>query len=175
MTNTEKNLKLLELAINEEQHFLKEHQARINFYTGFISTLIAATFAGFLNSKEYYHYYALIIGPILVFFISTFAIKGTYRLYQRFLEAITVRAKLEQELQLTEIPENSDNKKVYWKTESIISSRHIASRINCESSEDFIDKASKKGYHLWTKYLFVVFQIISVVMIVGLIIIAIKS
>ncbi|MCK4664019.1 MAG: hypothetical protein KAT68_14215 [Bacteroidales bacterium] len=172
MNETEKNLKLLELAINEEQHFLQEHQSRIKFYMGLISTLIAATFAGFLNSKENFHYYALIIGPILILIISTFAIKGTYRLYQRFLEAITVRAKLEQELGLTERKDNKD-KKVYWKTEPIISSRHIKSRMNSDSSENFIKKSSNKGYHLWTKYLFNLFQLISIVMMIGLFIIGI--
>jgi len=174
MNETEKNLKLLELAINEEQHFLQEHQSRIKFYSGLISTLIAATFAGFLNSKEDFHYYALVIGPVLVFIISTFAIKGTYRLYQRFLEAITVRAKLEQELGLTENKHAQEERK-YWKTEPIISGRHVESRIKYESSENFIKKASNKGYHLWTKYLFNLFQLISIIMMIGLIIIGIKN
>lgn len=174
MTDLEKNLKLLEFAINEEQHFLQEHQSRIRFYTGLISTLIAATFAGFLNSKHDFHYYSLIVGPILVFIISTFAIKGTFRLYQRFLEAITVRAKLEQELGLTMNDSNND-KKEFWKDEPLVSSRHIEGRIKYNSSEKFIETQSNNGYHLWTKYLFNLFQIISVIMIVGLVIIGLEQ
>jgi len=168
MHEIEKNIRLLELATNEEQHFLQEHQSRIKFYASLVSTLIAATFTGFLNSKEDFHYFALVIGPILVFIISTFAIKGTYRLYQRFLEAITKKAKIEQVLGLTKESEDQGNN-IYWKKEAIVSSRHLKSRIDSVSSEKFIENASSKGYHLWTKYLFYSFQLISVIMMIGLI------
>ncbi len=94
-------LKLYELAINEEHHFLEAHQSRVAFYTGIVSALAAGTVAGLFQVTEWYHLLALCVGPLLIFVVSSIAIKGTLRLYQRFLEAVTTRAKIEQELGLT--------------------------------------------------------------------------
>ncbi|GJQ61011.1 MAG: hypothetical protein SCALA702_00640 [Melioribacteraceae bacterium] len=171
MDDLEKNLKLLELATIEQQKYIDGHQSRINFYSGLISTIIAATFAGFFNSKEDFHYYALIIGPILVYVISLFGIKGTYRIYQGIIEAITKVAKLEQELGL--INESDKSNKKYWKTEPIVPSRHLRDRMESMSSEEFVKNSFNKGYYLWTKYLFYSFQIISIIMIIGLILTAV--
>ena len=165
----EKLLKLYELAINEEHHFLEQHQSRIAFYSGIVSALVAGTAAGLFQASEWYHVAILCAGPLLIFTISTIAIDGTFRLYQRFLEAITIRAKIEQELGLTKMrSDNADSSNSYWRLEPIIPLRHIESRKDCESSDAFINKHSTKGYHLWTVRLFRAFQWLSVLMFVGL-------
>lgn len=169
MSEIDKHLKLLELFIQEEQYFLQEHQSRIKFYTGLITGLIAATFGGLLNVKNDLHYYALLVGPILIIIISSFAIRGTFRMYQRYLEAITQRAKIEQKLGLTlknEIFKEND----YWQKEAIISQRHILNRKKFESSELFISHFSKLGYHKSTVNLFKTFMFIGILSVIGLII-----
>lgn len=81
----EKLLKLYELAINEEHHFLDAHQNRIAFYSGVLSALVAGTVAGLFHASEWYHLAILCVGPVLIFVVSRIAIDGTFRLYQRFL------------------------------------------------------------------------------------------
>jgi flagellar biosynthesis protein FliQ len=165
----EKLLKLYELAINEEHRFLNAHQNRVAFYSGILSALIAGTVAGLFQASEWYQFAILCFGPVLIFLISTIAIDGTFRLYQRFVEVVTTRAKVEQKLGLTEGHlGNSNAAHSYWQSEPLVPPRHIKSRRNSESSEAFIEKYSKRGYHLWTTRLFRGFQGISVLMFVGM-------
>jgi hypothetical protein len=165
----EKLLKLYELAINEEHHFLDAHQNRIAFFSGILSALIAGTVAGLFHTSEWYHLAILCVGPVLIFVVSKIAIDGTFRLYQRFLEAVTIRAKIEQELGLTKKHSvNSNATNSYWQSEPIIPLRHIESRKDYKSSDSFIREHSRKGYHFWTIRLFRTFQCVSVLMFVGI-------
>ncbi len=165
----EKFLKLYNLAINEEHHFLDAHQNRTAFYSGILSALVAGTVAGLLQASESYHLAILCVGPVLIFVVSKIAIDGTFRLYQRFLEAVTIRAKIEQELGLTKKHSvNTNATDSYWQSEPIIPFRHIESRKGCESSDAFVREHSKRGYHLWTIRLFRTFQWVSVFMFVSM-------
>ena len=162
-------LKLYELIINEEYYYLKAHQSVISFYSGIITLLVAGIVAGIFKASEWYHLGFLCVGPLLIFMISTIAIAGTFRSYQRFLEAITVRAKIEQELELTmQCSRNVNRTDLYWQLEPIIPIRHLESRKRCKSSSAFIEDLSKKGYHLWTIRLFRGFQLLSALMFLGL-------
>jgi len=142
-TENEEFLKLYELAINEEHYFLKEHQTRIDFYFGIVSVLVAGTAAGLFQVSEWYHVAILCAcSPLLIFTITKIAIDGTFRSYQRFLETVTIRAKIEQELGLTKrCSGNVNDSDSFWQFEPIIPSRHIESRKDCESSDAFIKKA----------------------------------
>ena len=171
MTGTEHEelFKLYELAVNEEHHFLDAHQNRIAFYSGILSALVAGTVVGLFQASEWYHLAILCVGPVLIFVVSKIAIDGTFRLYQRFLEAVTIRAKIEQELGLTKkrsVNTNATNS--YWQSEAIIPLRHIRSRKDYLSSNAFIREHSTKGYHLWTRRLFRAFKWISVLMFAGM-------
>lgn len=172
MSKEEKDrfLKLYELAINEEHYFLDSYHSHIHIYTGFISAIFGATIIGLFQSSEWYHFTILSFGPILIFIISTIAIGGGFRFYQRFLEGVTFRAKIEQRLGLTEkgSKEKSESE-LYWKTEPLIPSRHIDSRETSVSSEEFIKKYLTEGYHLWTKRLFHVFQVLGILMLMAII------
>lgn len=170
----EKLLKLYELAVNEEHHFLDAHQKRVAFYSSILSALVAGIFAGLFRSSEWYHLAILCVGPILVFVVSKVGIDGTFRLYQRFLEAVTIRAKLEQELGLTKKRSvNTNATDSYWQSEPIIPLRHIESREGYESSDAFIKEHSTKGYHLWTIRLFRGFQWVALLMFVAILSLAI--
>jgi len=147
----ERLLKLYELAINEEYEFLDAHQHRIAFYSGIVSALVAGTVVGLFQASEWYHLAILCVGPVLIVAVSAVAIPGTFRLYQRFLEAVTVRAKIEQKLGLTKKHSADDTvTDSFWQSEPIVPQRHIESRKECATSDAFIRKYSKRGYHLWT-------------------------
>jgi hypothetical protein len=118
--NREELWKLYELAINEEHYFLKAHHDRAAFYSGIISALVAGTIAGIFRASEWYHFLALCTGPVLISMISAIAIEGTRRPYQRFLEAVTVRAKIEGELGLTKERSSNADEPDFWRREAIV-------------------------------------------------------
>jgi hypothetical protein len=164
----DKLLKLYESAVNEEHYFLDAHQKRVAFYLSILSAIVAGVVAGLFQASEWYHLAILCVGPVLIYAVSAIGIEGTFRLYQRFLEAVTIRAKLEQELGLTKkrsVGTNATNS--YWQSEAIIPLRHIESRKDYESSDAFIKEHARRGYHLWTIRLFRVFQGIAFLMFAG--------
>ena len=153
-------LTLYEIIINEEHFFLESHQNRIKFYSSILSAIIIATIAGVINSKEEWHLLFLLIGPLIVLFVASIAKDGTFRMYQRFLESITMRAKIEHDLNLTE--KRNDNEELGWYIkESIVPPRHQTGRSKFNSTEEFINYHKNKGYHNSTRKLFRSFQFIS--------------
>jgi hypothetical protein len=162
-------IKLYALSIEEEHYYIEAHQDRVAYYSGLATAIIAGVAAGLFQSSEWYHYAALTIGPVMLCAISIIARAGTFRLYQRFLEAVTVRAKIEQELDLTrKSAEDNDSEERYWKSEPIIGNRHISSRQAFTTSEEFIKAHSEKGYHGVTLGLFKGLQWLSIAMLIGL-------
>ena len=153
--------KLLEIEINEEQHFLEAHQKRVAFYSSILSAILAATIAGAMKATNSYHYMLLLAAPVLIFAISYIARDGTFRIYQRFLEAITIRAKIEQVIGLTEPMNKINNELKYWSEESFIPPRHLKARLGRNSTEDFIDVNKNAGYHRSSRNLFITFQVVS--------------
>jgi hypothetical protein len=145
---TEDLLKLYQLVLDEEHHYNEAHQSRIAFHMGLITAIFTGIGAGFFLASDWYHFLALCSGPVLIFFVARNAEDATHGLYQRFLEAVTVRAKIEQELGLTE-PRSSapDSPHTYWASEPITPSRHIATRSEYGSSREFVDAYSRRGYH----------------------------
>lgn len=155
-------LKLLELYIDEEHKFLESHQKRVAFYSSIISAVLAATIAGIFKSTESIHYLFLIVGPILIYIICLIALDGTFRFYQRYLETVTQRAKIEQLLLLTQPTVVNDRKNIlYWSDEPVIPERLLQSRMNMESSSIFIEQSKNKGYQKITKLFFILFQSIA--------------
>ena len=170
----DKLLKLYELAVDEHHFYVATHQKRIEFYSGILSALLTGTVIGFLQASEWYHFALLCVGPVLIFAISAIAVQGIFRYYQRLLETITVRAKIEQRLGLTsKQPSGADVLDSYWRSEPIIPHRHIESRGEHESSQAFIDAYVNKGYQLWARRLFRVFQWLSIVILFALLSLAI--
>jgi len=169
----EQLLKLYELAISEEHHYLDAHHKRIDFYTGILSALLTGTMVGLFQAKQWYHFVFLCIAPVLICVVSRIAIQGTFRVYQLLLETITARAKIEQELGLTNRqPGSADDPDSYWRSEPLISHRHIESRKKYKSSKAFIDAHVTKGLQLGARCLFRVFQWLSVLVLLGLLALA---
>ncbi len=162
--------------LDEERFFAKEHQDRISFYSGFITTIIAAIVLGSLQASTWYHFAILSVGPLVLFLVAQNAVEGCYRSYLRFLEAITYRAKIEQNLGLTQKLLKEESKRegeLYWENEPLVPSRHLMSRRKYVTSEEFILRASRGGYYRVVVRLFRTVQGISVLMFVGLVGIAV--
>jgi len=162
-----------QLVVEEEHYFLTEHQRRIAFFSSFITTILAATFAGFVSSDKWHHFYLLSAGPISVIVISYIAKMGVGRIYQRFLETITVRAKLEERLGFTLKPTQRQKNKRGWSlTEPIVPLRHLESRVDSSyaSSREWVDAHLQKreNYHGVSIILFNTFIIIGVLILIAL-------
>lgn len=166
--------KLLEIEINEEQHFLEAHQKRVAFYSSILSAILAATIAGAMKATSGIHYTLLLAGPVLIFAIAHIARDGTFRIYQRFLEAITIRAKIEQVIGLTEPIKKIRFSLEYWADEPFVPSRHMKARRKENSTDGFIEARKKLGYHRSSRNLFITFQITAVLILFVLAYAAIK-
>lgn len=165
--------RLLENCEKEEQFFLEAHHKRVAFYSSVISAVLAATIAGVTKAPEGLseYYLLLLAGPVIAVALARIARDGTFRFYQRFLEAVTMRAKLEQALGLTKpgtLPSKAND---YWKDEPLIPKRYLDAREdkNALTSEDFIKKYSHLGYQGATRKLLVTIQIVSILLGVGLV------
>ena len=97
-------LDLYKVISDEEHKALESHQARVAFITGLVSAIFAATIAGIFQAKAVAHYVVLLIGPLLIVGLSWLGIRISRQFYERFLSAITMRAKFEQALGLTATP-----------------------------------------------------------------------
>ena len=98
------------ISVEEEHYFLKEHQNRVAFFSGLISAVIALMLGGFLKATTWFHFLILVPGGFLLAAVSLIAKNGTQRMYQRFLEAVTTRAKLEHDLGFSKSRGNQEGK-----------------------------------------------------------------
>jgi len=162
-------MKLYELYINEEYKYIDAHQDRLKFYMSFISGLFAAIIAGILNSTNKIDFISLLIGPVVIIVLSSFAKKSIHRQYNRFLETVTQRSKVEKLLGLTSplIPETESESN--WDKEPIIFERHLKSRSDFISSKDFVDKNVDKGYNKISKRLLFSVQVLAIVLLIILV------
>jgi len=166
--------KLYEMAVNEEHVFLEAHHHRVQFYSSLISAVIAATVTGAVKAVVPFHYLLLTTGPVLVVGLSLLALEGTFRLYQRFLEAVAVRAKLEQAMGLTKISDKTSTIDGYWTFEPLITGRHLEDRMRYSSSLEFIKSHHRSGYQKVTRILFITLAIVGFVLEVFLITASLK-
>jgi hypothetical protein len=98
-------------------------------------------------------------------FVSIIALKGSERLYQRFLECISFRAKLEFHLGLMNqgesiisAPSDYFGKETkapdYFRTETIVPIRHIDPFKEYNSTAEWQDDLKRKGYQKWASIMF---------------------
>jgi hypothetical protein len=164
-------MRFYELAIQEEHYFLDAHQARMAFYSKVILVLIVVSVFGVFMAHQWYEFAAMCVGPILIYAVSAMARDGCQRFYRRYLEAVSTRAKIEQDLGLTHPRPDVDLDEVpeaYWATEPIIAPRHVTSRKRHLSSEEFIRSNMRRGFHRWTDRLFRGVEMLSVAAFIGM-------
>ena len=139
-------IELYKIFTDLETKFILMHQDKVKFFIGIISALTAATITGLYKSELWQHFALTIFGPILIILICFISKKSVLRPYQRFLEAISAKAKIEQQLGMTQsLPTISEDD--YWKNEPITAPRHLESRRGYDNSESWVKALSKKGYH----------------------------
>jgi len=141
--NKEELLKLLELEMNEEQHFMPVFQRERNFFWGIISAIIAGIVTGLFKANNWEHYIYLLLAPILLFYITGYMKGSISRSSQRIAETIALRAKLESLLGFHTL--NLGEKSPYWKNESLLIKRHREGRENFDTSEEFVKQVSNTG------------------------------
>lgn len=170
--------KLLDSSIGEEKYATEAHQKSTQFYSSFISAALAATIAGAMSAKSAVHLVFLLVGPLLVVLVAALAIRASWRINQRFIEAIVVRAKLERELGMCDSPFGGPNreggrKANYWRGEPLVAARHLRARLASKSSEEFVSIHLRHGLHAPARKLYVVFIAIGLALASGLIALAI--
>lgn len=180
-------LDLYKIAVDEEHQDVDTHHKIVMFFASYISGLFVTTFIGLRFAEKWYELLFLIILPVLCYILGDLAIKVSAQYYIRFLDSVTMRGKIEQILGLTDKGHLTDpNKNSYWADEPLIPTRNLLSRraddfkvfINAkgksyEGSQAWVQAHMDKGYHKSVKKFFNVTNIISVVMIVGLVFMAI--
>lgn len=141
-------LEIYKIVVEEEHYFLKEHQNRISFYVGILTALIGGIIAGFFYSEKWFHFALLMLGAIAMIYICKIAKLGTKRMYQRFLEVITMRAKVEHHLGMAS-SDKTENSKSWVEIEPLVTKRHLENRADCRTSKDWVNKYLKesKNYH----------------------------
>ena len=169
MEDQSKILELYITSVNEEHYFLTEHQKRVAFYVGLVSAIFTLTVGGFLKATEWYQFVALgLVGGILIMEMSKVAKSGTQRMYQRFLETVTTRAKLEHDLGLSQGRRQSGMGWVH--KEPYSPGRHLESRSNDQwkTSRAWVDAHldMKENYHGVSRTLFSIAWWVGIILIV---------
>lgn len=147
---------LYKISIEEEHRELATHQTRIAFITGVISALFPALFIGIIYAKESYEFLFLCGGPVLIGGLAAVGRSISKQSYERFLSAITYRAKLEQKLGLTNQPHLSVvPTDAYWANEPFVPTRHLSSRSSTKypGSADWLEDHLNTGYNRSVQYL----------------------
>jgi len=155
-------MKIYELVISEERFFISEHHRKLAFYAGFISSMFAGVIAMIFRANNLYHFlllfWAVLFGIIPACVAGYISSKNAYR---RFLEAITMKAKLERVLGL-ENKINNVEEGNWMSNEQLISSRHLESRqdTDIKTSNEWVKEKLKtlKSVHGSSKFFFWVFR-----------------
>lgn len=145
-------LALYKAVVDEEHYFLDGHHARLKFFVGLVTAIMGAVIYGMYHADNCAMRLVLLAGPIFGVAVSIFGIDATFRFYQRFLETVTVRAKLEDELGLTR--RDSKPRKHCWPNEPLVFARHLEKRAQYGSSANFLEDQKKLGSQRSTRRIF---------------------
>jgi hypothetical protein len=138
-------LTLYATAVNEQRSCAEDHHKRIVWFASLLSTLGAATVAGVFKAHRPFHWFVLITGPVAMILIADIAIEGTRRLYQRFLECITFRAKIEYHLGLMRQRDTNPDGLSYLGEEALIPTRHMEDFQESETPEEPLEEHGTTG------------------------------
>ena len=161
---------LYKLYDGNEKHFLQEHQKYVAFFMSLISALLAATVAGVTKTDEWYYCVLMMLGPLAMLVVSYLAIDGTGRIYQRFLESITMLKKIQYDLGMN-IPRKKEGN--WIEAECLLVERHKKSFAG-NSSSDWVHEKMEKGknYYNITSLLFRCTRILAIILIISIVLIS---
>jgi len=148
-SNSDGNLiELFKIVTDEEHHYNGAHQRNIEFYSNLSLALLGVLIAGMIAASEAIHYGIIVLGFVIAIFIFFIAKKVIYRSYQRFLETITMRIKIEEDLGLRKSRSKSTSNNTeceWWQYEPIVAERHTRNMKEYSSSRDYVKGQSGKG------------------------------
>lgn len=135
-------LPLYETAKRDEHFFVEQHQRRLAYFTNLVIAVVGGIVLGAVHAKGVTAHLLLLLLPLLLVVIAEYAKQATGMIYRRFLETITVIAKLEQDLDMT-----SNRTGTRWfELEPIVHMRHLQSRERSGTSDEFVATHMAEGY-----------------------------
>lgn len=167
-------LRLYEITAEDHRQSTQWQHERFAFFVKLIVAVVAATIVGIFEASTWYHFAFLSCGPIISALLAIFGRRSVLRSHDAILKAVTVRAKLDQQLGLTKplaIPEGEQD--MYWDGEPLITPRHIKSRKDHKSSDDFIRSGSTGGDRITVKWFFGTIITFSVLMLLSLLVLSV--
>jgi hypothetical protein len=145
-------LKLYKFSENREKAYRDELYRFVNFYSAVCYAVLGLTLSGFyaIYTQKGNTSLLLLFGPMLAFLICALGIRVAFRTYNRIIEEISVKAKLEhllgldQPIRVMEIPNNTP---IWTEDSSLISTRHAKRRCEESNSDTFIVTSSQRGLY----------------------------
>ena len=138
-------LEIYKIRISEQAAWLNLHRQTSQQYFALISVIFAALLAAFFKYSDKLISDLTLIGFLLNILLGVSGMRMCFRYYQRFLEEITIMAKIEPLIGIINTRvKNSDNTiSVFPKDKSYIPDRWVKSREGINKSEEFVKKHKK--------------------------------
>lgn len=158
-------LKLYTVHSEEQISHLDSHYKYRNYYTTILSALLAIFVGGMLQFHDTPFAPALIFLLVCIVVLSEFGKKTTDRYYRRFLESVTILAKLDNALGFDKpINVKREVKNVLWSNDKqLLPERWVSDCQKHNSSKDFISERMKMGDNRYANWTFTFFEIMSLV------------
>ncbi len=144
-----------DVAVRDEQRHYESYRSHVKFYGGILGATVAATGAILKTGSADYNPIVLLFSSMVFAGISTIGLLTADTGYRRWLEALTIRAKLEHLLGLDiPVPRLSPSTKFSWTGESVTPDRFLNDMAAFPSSAAFVNDRLGKGSNRLTRALF---------------------
>lgn len=160
-------MKLYEIHSEDQISHLDSHYKYRNYYTTILSALLAIFVGGMLQFYKQPFAPALLVVLFSIGVLSEFGKRTIDRYYRRFLESVSILAKIENILGVDNSikTEHSEFTKTLWSNDKqLIPDRWIRDRNQYETSEQFISKRMKMGDNRYAHWAFSFFEITSMIL-----------
>jgi hypothetical protein len=163
-------LELYALFRQENALWLQNHREHSQQYFTLIIAILAASITGVSQIQEPPFLIVMMYGPLFNLFLCRIGITLCNRSYQAYLEGLSVQAKLEPIIGLTEprtLPEATEplpqfSKDEYYLPERWLKSRHFA------TAERFVEEGKKKGANRIIQETFGILSFINISVVLGI-------
>lgn len=158
-------LKLYEVYAKEQISYLDSHYKYRNYYTTILSALLAIFVGGMLQFHEKPFAPALFFILLCICILSEFGKRTVDRYYRRFLESITVLAKIDNALGLDKTIKTTKSRftNILWSNDKqLLPDRWIRDRQKHNNSEAFISERMKMGDNRYAHWVFSFFELVSI-------------
>lgn len=171
--NDKRALELYRLAREDEISWLNLYRQYSQQYFALVAALFGVSLGAIYHFRnEPWFSIAIIVGPILGALLSIIAVKTCDRFYQRFLESVTIQAKLEPLVGVTEkrsISADSPQLTPFPDDVHYIPERWFESRSQ-RTAADFVQVNKRKGSNKYVVWSFRVLLMANMALIVGILV-----